>query len=200
MTKRIKKKKRAKRSSRLAKNRESIAGLVAIISVLFFIITIILWGISELVDRNFIMSEMIGAYCAASIFLCFSIMFIAIIIGTRNWFAKIICSFSVCFMLLGSYSFIETAIFLYKDKTAFENKQFKRIVAIPTGAEFDDPEYGTEFLMELVFNDLTIDVYSLNISRSDYLENLSGKSLEISYLPNSRYAVSVKEHFEDTQE
>ncbi|KAB7670787.1 hypothetical protein [Bacillus sp. B1-b2] len=200
MKKKLKKKKRVKRSSWLGKySRESIAGLTAFISVLFFIITIILWGISELIDENFIISEMIGAYSVTSIFLCFSIMFIAIIIGTRNWFAKIICFFIVSFMLLGSYSFIETATLIYKDKTAFENKQFKKIVAVPTGAEFDDPEHGTEFLMELEFNDLTLDVYSLDISRSYYHENLSGKSLEISYLPNSHYAVSVREYLEEAE-
>lgn len=48
--------------------------------------------------------------------------------------------------------------------------------------------------MELEFNNLTLDVYSFNISKNYYQENLSGKTLEISYLPNSRYAVSIKEY------
>lgn len=137
---------------------------------------------------------MISAYCAASLSLCFGIFFLAMIFGTRNWFAKIICLLITALMMITSYSFIETSILLYKDKTAFDNREFETVIAVPTGAEFDDADYGTEFLMELEIHHLTLDVYSLNISRDYYQENLSGKSLEISYLPNSRYAVSLKEY------
>lgn len=174
--------------------REIIAGLVAVIGLLFFIITLFLWGISEVSDENFIFSEMVGALSAASFCLCFGIFFIAMIIGAGKWFAKIICLLITTLMMITSYSFLETSINLYKDKTAFENRQFKTVVATPTGEEFDDADYGTEFLMELEFNNLTLDVYSFNISRNYYQQNLSGKTLEISYLPNSHYAVSIKEY------
>lgn len=201
MAKRLKKKKRVKRGSWLGKDRrEIIAGLVAIIGLLFFIITLILWGISELSDENFIFSEMSGAYSSASLCLCFGIFFMAMMIGTRNWFAKIICLLITALMMITSYSFLETSILLYKDKTALKNSQFETVVATPTGAEFDDPDYGTEFLMELEVNNLTLDVYSLNISRNYYQENLSGKTLEISYLPNSHYAISIEEYLVDTKE
>ena len=195
MAKKLKKKKKVKRGSWLGKDRsEIIAGLVAIIGLLFFIITLILWGISELSDENFIFSEMLGAYSAASLCLCFGIFFMAMMIGTRNWFAKIICLLITALMMITSFAFIETSISVYKDKTAYENRQFETVVAVPTGAEFDDPDYGTEFLMELEVNNLTLDVYSLNISRDYYQENLSGKTLEISYLPNSHYAISMEEY------
>ncbi|MCE4049029.1 hypothetical protein [Bacillus sp. Au-Bac7] len=195
MTKKLKKKKRLTRGTWLGKDRrEIIAGLVAFTGLLFFIITLILWGISELSDENFIFSEMLGSFSAASLCLCFGIIFIALIIGAGNWFAKIICLLITVLMMITSYSFIETSINLYKDKTVFENKQFETVVATPIGAEFDDADYGTEILMELEFNNLTLDVYSFNISKNYYQENLSGKTLEISYLPNSRYAVSIKEY------
>lgn len=126
--------------------------------------------------------------------------FIAMIFGTRNWFAKIICLLVTALMMITSYSFIETSFLLYKNKAALENRQFKTVVAIPAGVEFDNADYETENLMELEFNNLNIDVFSLNISRDYYQENLSGKPLKISYLPNSRYAVSIKEYHVDTKE
>ncbi|WP_080843680.1 hypothetical protein [Cytobacillus gottheilii] len=189
----IHKKKAKKHVSGSSNKREAIAGVIAVISVCFFLLTLILWGISELVDDNFIVSEMIGAYSVSSLFLCFGIMFIALFVGIKgSWFAKIIFLFIVGFTVSGAYSFIETSALLYKDKAAYENKQFETIVMIPTGAEFDDPEHGTEFLMELEFNELIIDVYSFDITKSYYQENLSGKQLKIDFLPHSRYAVSVK--------
>ncbi|KAB2330333.1 hypothetical protein [Bacillus mesophilum] len=177
--------------------RETIAGVIAIISVCFFLLTLILWGVSELIDENFIVSEMLGAYSVASLFLCFGIMFIALFVGIKgSWFGRIICLFIAGFTASGAYSFVETSDLLYKDKSAYENKQFETLVMIPTGTEFDDPDYGREYLMELEFNELTLDVYSLDITRSYYHENLSGRQLEIDYLPNSRYAVIVKAYQE----
>lgn len=50
--------------------------------------------------------------------------------------------------------------------------------------------------MELEFGGLTVDVYNLEIYWSDYQANWMGKPLEIIYLPNSHFAVSVKEYVE----
>ncbi|MEW9108509.1 MAG: hypothetical protein AB2374_04110 [Cytobacillus gottheilii] len=191
----LKKKKRKHVSG--SDKRETIAGGIAIISTCFFLLTLILWGVSELIDENFIVSEMLGAYSVASLFLCFSIMFIALFVGIKgSWFGRIICLLVAGFTGLGAYSFMETSALLYKDKAAYENKQFETLVMIPTGTEFDDPDYGREYLMELEFNELILDVYSLDIARTYYHENLSGRQLEIDYLPNSRYAVSVKAYQE----
>jgi hypothetical protein len=178
--------------------REIVGGIVLGIGLIFLIVTFILWGVSELIEENFIMSEMVGAYCGASMCLCFGLVFIGLIIGTRNWFGKIVGLLVAAVFMSVSYSFIETSMLLYKDKAAFESKQFEKLVAAPIGEEYDDPDYGTEFLMELKFNDLTIDVHNLGISRSYYEANLYGKSLEIAYLPNSRFAISVKEYLEVT--
>ncbi|SIF49443.1 Uncharacterised protein [Mycobacteroides abscessus subsp. abscessus] len=43
--------------------------------------------------------------------------------------------------------------------------------------------------MELIFDDLMVDVYSMDISRSYYEDRLEGRKLKIAYLPNSHYAV-----------
>lgn len=201
MTIKLEQKKKSNRRICLGKNRrETLAGVFVFIGMCFLIVTLILWGISELAEENFIISEMFGAYSSASMCLCFGLVFIGLIIGTRNWLARIFCLFIAAVMLTTSYSFMESSILLYKDKEAFENKQYEKLVAIPIGVEFDDPDYGTQFLMELEFNDLTIDVYSLNISRSYYQANLSGKPLEIAYLPNSHFAVSMKEYLGETGE
>ncbi|MEH7180600.1 hypothetical protein [Neobacillus vireti] len=155
-------KKKRKHRLRLGENRREVAaGVVLITGVFFLIVTFILWGISELFEENFIMSEMVGAYCGASMCLCFGLIFTGLIIGTRNWFGKILGLLAAAVFMSVGYSFIETSILLYKDKEAFENKEFEKLVAIPIGAEYDDPDYGTEYLMELKFNDFTIDVCGL---------------------------------------
>ncbi|ETI69790.1 hypothetical protein [Neobacillus vireti] len=180
--------------------REAIAVVILFIGVFFLILTFILWGVSKLTEGNFILSEMMGAYCAASMCLCFGLIFLGMMVGTRNWFGKIVCLLVAAVMMSASYHFLETSILLYKDKAAFENKQFEKLVAIPTGVEYDDPDYGTEYVMELEFDDLTIDIYNLNISRNYYAANFSGKPLEIAYLPNSHFAVSVKEYLGEAME
>ncbi|WP_040205892.1 hypothetical protein [Neobacillus jeddahensis] len=198
MTIKLKKKKKVKRGFRIFENRrEAIAGLFIIIGLLFLIVTFILWGMSKLVEEHFILSEMLGAYSSASLSLCFGLTFIGMIVGTRNWLAKIVCLLAAGVLIVTGYSFMETSTLLYKDKAAFENKQFEKLVAIPIGVEYDDPDTGTQFIMELEFSDLTIDVYNLNISRNYYAANLSGKPLEIAYLPNSHFGVSVKEYHEE---
>jgi len=191
------KKKKGKHRLRLGEDRREVAaGVVLITGLLFLIVTFILWGISELIAENFIMSEMVGAYCGASLCLCFGLVFIGLMIGTRNWLGKILNLVVTAVFMSVTYSFIETSILLYKDKEAFEAKEFERMVATPIGAEYDDPDYGTEYLMELKFNGFIIDVYSLDISRRYYEANLQGKPLEVTYLPNSHFAISVKEHNE----
>lgn len=175
--------------------REKAAGLIALIGFAFFVLTFILLGISELIDENFIASRMLGAYSAVCICTFFSLIFISLATGIRkNWLGKLFLSFIAAFGAVGIYHFTETSILLYKDKNAYETKQFETVVQIPIGEEYDDPDYGPEFLMELEFNGLTVDVHSLEISKSYYQENLSGKQLQVDYLPNSRYAVSVKEY------
>lgn len=184
--------KKARRRLNLGGNkREIIGGIFAMIGVVFLIIASILWGVSEFIEENFIWSEIVGAYCSASMCLCFGLIFIGLIIGIRNWLGKIVFLLFAGVMMSVSYDFIEVSVLLYEDKEVYENKQFEKLVATPIGEEYDDPDYGPVYLMELEFKDLTIDVYNLNISRNYYKENLSGKPLEIAYLPNSRYAVSV---------
>jgi cation transport ATPase len=191
------KKKKKRRRLYLGENKgEVIGGIVLMIGLLFLILAFILWGVSELIEENFIMSEIVGAYCSASIGLCFGLVFIGMIIAIRNWLARIAFLLFAGVFLSVSYHFIETAGLLYQDKEVYENKQFERLVAIPTGEEYDDPDYGPVYLMELEFKKLTIDVYNLDISRNYYKENLSGKPLEITYLPNSRFAISVEEYVE----
>lgn len=186
------KKKKRRRLNLGGDKREFIGGIFAMFGVLFLIIAFILWGVSELIEENFIWSEIVGAYCGASMCLCFGLIFIGLIIGIRNWLGKIVFVLFAGVLLSVSYDFLETASLLYQDKEAYANKQFETLVATPTGEEYDDPDYGPVFLMELEFKNLTIDVHNLNISRNYYKENLSGKPLEIEYLPNSRFAVSVR--------
>lgn len=68
------------------------------------------------------------------------------------------------------------------------------MVAVPIGVEYEPPDYGLPKLMKLEFEELTIDVYNLEIYWRDYEANWKGKKLEIVYLPNSHFAVSVKEN------
>jgi len=197
MTIKLEKKRKVKRGFwPLENRREAIAVVILFSGLFFFIVTFILWGVSELIEEHFILSEMMGAYSAASMCLCFGLVFFGMMVGIRNWFGKIVCLFVAAVIMSASYHFMETSILLYKDKAAFENKQFEKLVEVPTGVEYDDPDYGTEFVMELEFDDFTIDIYNLNISRNYYAANLSGKPLEIAYLPNSHFAVSVKEYLE----
>lgn len=179
------------------KDRDTFTVLPMIVGMLFFVLTFIFWGISKLIEENFILSEIFGAFSAASMCLCFSLIFFGLMIGTKNWFGRIASFLAAAVIFAAGYSFAETSILLFKDKTAFELKQFEKLIAVPTHAEFDDADVGPEYVMELQFNDLTIDVYNQDITRAYYIENLAGKTVEVHYLPNSRFAVSVKKHLED---
>lgn len=175
------------------KRSEAVGIISMIIGLLCLLLALIFWGLSAII-KDFIYSEILGAYSAMSLSLCFSFVFLGLLFAAEKWAGKIASLLAASLLFFASYHFLETSLLLYKDKSAYENKQFERLVDIPVKAEYDDPETGTEYVMELLFKDLTIDVYSLDITRSYYEATLSGKPLDIHYLPNSRYAVSLKIH------
>lgn len=149
-----------------------------------------------LYKEHFIVHEMMNALAAAGVSVCFGIGFIGLVFGIKNWFGKMMGAVSAIIMIGVGYSFAETSALLYKDKVAYENQDFEEMVALPIGEEYEPPDYGLPKLMKLEFEKLTIDVYNLEILRRDYEANWKGKPLEIVYLPNSRFAVSVKEYVE----
>ncbi|MGD6900049.1 hypothetical protein [Bacillus infantis] len=156
--------------------------------LLLLIGSFILWGASELME-DFIWSQVLGSITAVSMCLCFGLALLAGVLAADSWPFKIfLLIFTVVFLSTGVY-FVNEAHLLYKDRDAYENKEFEIVEGIPAGVEYDDPETGTEFVMELIFDDLIVDVYAMDISRSYYEERLEGRKLKIAYLPNSHYAV-----------
>lgn len=167
---------------------EWLTAISGIGSLFFLICSLILWGVSGLIN-DFLWSEVLSLIIAVSICLCAGLAFLALVWTAESWSGGIIISlFTIVFLASGGY-FIHEAHLLYKDKDAYENKEFLFVKGVPDEAEYDDPETGTEFVMELIFDDLMVDVYSMDISRSYYEERLEGRKLKIAYLPNSHYAV-----------
>ncbi|MEK4384393.1 hypothetical protein MKZ25_01010 [Solibacillus sp. FSL W7-1464] len=167
-----------------------------LIAMLILLASFVIWGVSFFYKEHFIVHEMMNALAAAGVSVCFGIGFIGLVFGIKNWFGKMMGAVSAIIMIGVGYSFAETSALLYKDKVAYENQDFEEMVALPIGEEYEPPDYGLPKLMKLEFEKLTIDVYNLEILRRDYEANWKGKPLEIVYLPNSRFAVSVKEYVE----
>jgi len=167
-----------------------------LIALIILLPSFVMWGVSFFIEEHFIVHEMMNALAAAGVSICFGIGFIGMVLGVKNWFGKMICVVISVIMLGIGYSFAETSSLLYKDKAAYENNEFEEMVAVPIGVEYEPPDYGLPKLMKLEFEELTIDVYNLEIFRKDYETNWKGKPLEIIYLPNSHFAVSVKEYVE----
>ncbi|QED46710.1 hypothetical protein [Cytobacillus dafuensis] len=170
--------------------------LVALCAV-FFVLALLLWLASMMVKEQFILHEMINTYCGASISFCFAAAFLLIATSTRNIFGIIASLFFTIIFLSAGVHFINTSLLLHKDKEAYENQSFERIVGIPDQVEYDDPDVGPAYVLELVFKNKTIDAHNLQIHESFFESNLRGKQLEILYLPNSLYAVEVKEYVSD---
>ena len=175
---------------------DGIIAVFMLIALLILLASFIIWGVSFFIEEHFIVHEMMNALAAAGVSVCFGIGFIGMVFGTKNWFGKMV-SVVIAFIMIGvGYSFAETSALLYKDKVAYESKDFEEMVAVPIGVEYEPPDYGLPKLMKLEFEELTIDVYNLEIYRREYEANWKGKQLEIVYLPNSHFAVSVKEYVE----
>jgi hypothetical protein len=167
---------------------EWLTAISGIGSLFFLICSLVLWGVSGLI-KDFIWSEVLSLIIAVSICLCAGLIFLALVWAADSWSGRILMSlFTIVFLATGGY-FINEAHLLYKDKDAYQNKEFLFVEGVPDEAEYDDPETGTEFVMELIFDDLRVDVYSMNLSRSYYEERMEGRRLKIAYLPNSHYAV-----------
>lgn len=168
-----------------------------ILCLAFFVLTFLLLLASVFVKEQFILREIIYTYCGASFAFCFGVAFLLMATFTRNIFGKIALVFFTFICFSAGINFINTSFLLYKDNEAFANQSFERIIAIPDKVEYDDPDEGPEYVLELVFKNKTIDAHNLEIHRSYFESNLRGKQLEILYLPNSLYAVKVKEFVED---
>jgi hypothetical protein len=167
---------------------EWLTAIFGIGSLFFLVCSLVLWGVSGLI-KDFIWSEMLSLIIAVSICLCLALIFLALVWAADSCSGIIVMSlFTIVFLATGGY-FINEAHLLYKDKDAYENKEFLFVEGVPDEAEYDDPDTGTEFVMELKFDDVWVDVYSMNLSRSYYEEQLEGRKLKIAYLPNSHYAV-----------
>jgi hypothetical protein len=156
--------------------------------LLFLIVSFLLWGASEWTN-DFIWSEILGLITAVSMCLCFSLAFLTGVWAMESWFWRIFMLLFTIVLFSTGVHFVKEAHLLYKDRDAYENKEFEFVEGIPAGAEYDDPETGPEFVMELIFDDVMVNVYSMDISRSYYEERLEGRKLKIAYLPNSHYAV-----------
>ncbi|MGN7401604.1 hypothetical protein ACTHO0_17275 [Cytobacillus praedii] len=161
------------------------------LSLLFLILSFLLWAISAIVKKHFIMSEMLGNYCGLTFMLCFAFTFCSILIGTKNIFGKIASAFAIIIFISVGSDFYQSSHLLYKDRMAYENKQYETKVGVPLKVEFDNPDSGPEWLFELVFKDKTLYVHHLQITRKDYDTYFKNKPLEILYLPNSLYVVEI---------
>ncbi|WP_377336231.1 hypothetical protein [Peribacillus deserti] len=112
----------------------------------------------------------------------------------RSWPGKIVLFlFSAAFGYAG-YGLLDTSFLLYKDKETYENRQFERITGVPDHVEYDNHDTGPRFISDLDFSGQIIDVHYLQITQDYYEANLSGKTLDIQYLPHSHFAVNVDVH------
>ncbi|WP_102272994.1 hypothetical protein [Cytobacillus massiliigabonensis] len=164
------------------------------LSLLFLILSFLLWIISAIVKKQFILSEMLGNYCGLTFMLCFTFTFCLFLIGTKNILGRIASIFAIIIFISVGTDFYHASHLLYKDRMAYENKQYETKVGVPVKVEYDNPDSGPEWLFELVFKDKTLFVHHLQISRNDYDAHFKDKPLEILYLPNSLYAVEIKVH------
>lgn len=168
-------------------------GMMFIMMILIsFILALVLVVISEWFVKDFILSKMIGLYGGTSFLICFFLTFVLIVVISKNILGRLVIAFFAFVTLYAAVNMAKTPILLYKDIDLYENQQFEKLVGIPNKVEYDDPNRGPEFAMELIFEDKVINVHSLNITREYYETELAGKSLEILYLPNSSYAVNVQ--------
>lgn len=164
------------------------------LSLLFLILSFLLWIISAITKEEFILSKMLGNYCGLSFMLCFAFIFCTILIGTKNFFGKIASVFAIIVFFSVGKDFYDSSNLLFKDRKAYENNQFETKIGVPEKVEYDNPDSGPEWLFELVYKDKTLFVHHLQITRNDYESYYKNKPLKILYLPNSLYAVEIKVH------
>lgn len=170
---------------------ERIGNYFMIICLLFFILTIIIFGISFFFKKNWIVHEIIQLISGVCFTFVFCSVFITLIFMTRNWIWKLLGIFITVVFFYAATQLMVDVKMIYKDKVAYENKQFERIVGIPKEVEYDNPESGPRMVYEITFEDVVVQTTHRWI-RQDYFEkNMKGKRLEVFYLPNSRYAMDV---------
>src|SRR5690606_30100632 len=128
---------------------DGIIAVFMLIAMLILLPSLFIWGISFFNEEHFIVHEMMNALAAAGVSVCFGIGFIGMVFGIKSWFGKMVSIVIVLIMFGVGYSFSETSALLYKDKVAYENKDFEEMVAVPIGVEYEPPDYGLPKLMKL---------------------------------------------------
>lgn len=170
---------------------ERIGMFFMILCLIFFILTLIIFGISFFFKNDWIVHEIIQLISGVCFTFVFCSIFITLIFMTRNWIWKLLGVFITIAFFYASTQLMVNVKMIYKDKVAYENKQFEKIVGIPKEVEYDNPESGPRVVYEIMFEDVTIQATHLWI-RQDYFEkNMKGKRLEVFYLPNSHYAMEI---------
>jgi len=171
---------------------ERIGTFFMIVCAIFFILTLIIYGISFFFKDDWIVHEIIQLISGICFTLVFCSAFITIIFMTRNWIWKLLgVLITIAFFYAATTLMVDVKM-IYNDKVAYENKQFEKIVGIPKEVEYDNPESGPNRVYEIMFEDVTVEAIHLWI-RQDYFEkNMKGKRLEVLYLPNSHYAMNIR--------
>ncbi|MFC7371523.1 hypothetical protein ACFQPF_07530 [Fictibacillus iocasae] len=83
---------------------------------------------------------------------------------------------------------IREAYYLVQDKKAFDSKQCPTVNGIPRHADFDDDYI---YLEGFDINGESYSTLELFIDKSFYVNELEGESVTVTYLPRTKYVVSV---------
>ncbi|MGE8205992.1 hypothetical protein ACQKP0_15700 [Heyndrickxia sp. NPDC080065] len=170
---------------------ERIGTYFMIVCAIFFILTVIIYAISFFFKNDWIVHEMIQLISGVCFTFVFCSAFITLIFMTHNWIWKLTGVLVTLAVFYTATTLMVDVRMIYKDKIAYENKQFEKIVGIPNDVEYDHPESGQKMVYKIMFEDVTVEALNLWI-RQDYFEkNMKGKRLEVLYLPNSHYAIDI---------
>lgn len=165
--------------------------LIPLIFMIFilFVSALSLFLSSTLFKEHLVLSE-------ASLWLAMSLLslFIALVtLHSRMDYVmeKILVPIVIIGSLVCSGTFALTTYQLFSDKRNYEDHEFKISEGVPSEISFDGSKYGADYLSSITIHGVEVKVAHLNITRTDYLQELKNKPLKLQYLPHSRFAVAV---------
>ncbi|MEH7355130.1 hypothetical protein V7150_16350 [Neobacillus drentensis] len=107
---------------------------------------------------------------------------------------KIVIPLFVVGSLFFSVKWAFSAAQLYLDKEAYDQKNFNVAKGIPSEVTYDGSKNGPDYIDTITIDDTKIKVSNLYILEKDFNKRLMNKPLMITYLPISKYAISVDQY------
>ncbi|ANC77259.1 hypothetical protein ABE65_010775 [Fictibacillus phosphorivorans] len=173
--------------SRSFKTPSTIPLVLLFVILLFSALSLLLS--STVFQDHLVLSELF-LFLSMSLLSLF-IGFVASYSSINNWIERILISVVIVGSLAFSLTFAHTLFQLYEDIDLYEVRNFESVEGVPSSLTFDGYINGPDYVTSITIQHKKVIVSHLNITAKRYKEHFKNKSIRISYLTHSKFAVII---------